>query len=98
VGKKPFLIGMVHGMAGSAALMLIVLATISSRTLALLYIGIFGAGSVGGMFIMSALIGLPFSMTAKHQKIHTIIRATAGVVSLCFGLFLAYQIGISLFL
>jgi len=98
VGTKPFLVGMVHGMAGSAALMLIVLATISSRTLALLYIGIFGIGSVGGMLIMSALIGLPFAMTARHERLHTVIRAAAGVVSLCFGLLLACEIGYGLFL
>ena len=95
VGKKPFFIGMVHGMAGSAALMLVVLATISSRVLALVYIGIFGFGSVGGMFLMSALIGLPFSITSKHEKLNRIIRTSAGVISLCFGLFYAWQIGIA---
>ncbi|MBI1805021.1 MAG: sulfite exporter TauE/SafE family protein [Ignavibacteriae bacterium] len=94
VGKKPFFVGMVHGMAGSAALMLVVLATISSRVLALVYIAVFGIGSVGGMFLMSALIGLPFSFTAKHDRVNTIVRVTAGVLSLCFGLFYAYQIGI----
>lgn len=93
IGKKPFFVGMIHGMAGSAALMLLVLAAISSRPLALAYIGIFGLGSVGGMFLMSALIGLPFSFTSKYERANKIIRTTAGVVSVCFGLFLAYQIG-----
>ncbi len=93
IGKKPFFVGMVHGMAGSAALMLLVLAAISSRPLALAYIGIFGFGSVGGMFLMSALIGLPFSVTSKYEHANKIIRTTAGVVSVCFGLFLACQIG-----
>ena len=95
IGKKPFFVGMVHGMAGSAALMLLVLATISSRPLALAYIGIFGLGSVGGVFLMSALIGLPFSFTSKYERANKIIRTTAGVVSVCFGLFLAYQLGLS---
>ncbi len=81
-------------MAGSAALMLLVLAAISSRPLALAYIGIFGLGSVGGMFLMSALIGLPFSLTSKYERANKIIRTTAGVTSVCFGLFLAYQIGV----
>lgn len=94
LGKKPFFVGMVHGMAGSAALMLLVLATISSRALALLYIGIFGLGSIGGMLLMSALIGLPFAVTAKHDRINKIIRISAGVISLCFGMFLAWQIGV----
>ena len=91
--KKPFLIGMVHGMAGSAALMLVVLATISSRLVALFYIAIFGFGSVGGMFLMSALISVPFAITAKHQGINRIIQTIAGIVSVSFGLFLVWQIG-----
>jgi len=94
VGKKPFFVGMVHGMAGSAALMLLVLATISSRPLALLYIGIFGIGSVGGMFLMSTLIGLPFSFTARHERLNAIVRTASGILSVVFGLFLAWQIGI----
>jgi ABC-type nickel/cobalt efflux system permease component RcnA len=94
VGKKPFFVGMVHGLAGSAALMLLVLAGISSRPLALAYIGIFGLGSVGGMFLMSALIGLPFSLTSKYDRANKIIRTTAGVVSVCFGLFLAFHVGL----
>ncbi len=95
VGKKPFLVGMVHGMAGSAALMLVVLATITSRVLALFYIGIFGIGSVGGMLLMSTLIGLPFSLTSRHERLNRIVRTTAGVVSLVFGIFYAWQIGFS---
>jgi ABC-type nickel/cobalt efflux system permease component RcnA len=94
VGKKPFFVGALHGLAGSAALMLLILASISSRPLALAYIGIFGLGSVGGMFLMSALIGLPFSLTSKYDRANKIIRTTAGMVSVCFGLFLVYQIGL----
>ncbi|TAK62026.1 MAG: urease accessory protein UreH [Bacteroidetes bacterium] len=93
VGKKPFFVGMVHGVAGSAALMLLVLTTISSRAIALLYIGIFGLGSVGGMFLMSALIGLPFSLTANFTRLNKAIQLTAGVISVVFGIFLVWQIG-----
>jgi len=93
VGKKPFFVGMVHGMAGSAALMLVVLATISSRPLALLYIAIFGAGSVGGMFIMSVFLGLPFAFTSRHERLNTMIRLSAGMLSVCFGLLYAWEIG-----
>jgi len=49
---------------------------------------------VGGMFLMSALIGQPFSFTSKYERANKIIRTTAGLVSVCFGLFLAYQIGL----
>jgi len=93
--KKPFFVGMVHGMAGSAALMLVVLATISSRAVALLYIAIFGIGSVGGMFLMSALISIPFAITARHRGINRIVQIAAGILSVSFGLFLVWQIGFS---
>ena len=95
VGKKPFFVGMVHGMAGSAALMLIVLATIPSRSLALFYIGIFGLGSVGGMLLMSTLVGLPFVLTAQHDRLNGVVRVSAGILSVCFGLFYAWQIGVA---
>ena len=93
VGKKPLLVGMVHGMAGSAALMLVVLATISSQSLALLYIAIFGIGSIGGMLVMSTLIGLPFFFTLKHDGFNRWIRTSAGIISVVFGLFYAWQVG-----
>lgn len=93
--KRPFFIGIVHGLAGSAALMLLVLATISSRALALLYIALFGLGSVGGMFVMSTLIGLPFAFVSNHKGLKNILHVTAGVLSVGFGLFYAWQIGVS---
>lgn len=94
-GKKSLFIGMVHGLAGSAALMLVVLATIPTPGLAMLYIGIFGIGSVGGMLIMSTLLGLPFVLTAgKFGSMNSVIRGLSGLVSLVFGLFLAWHIGV----
>jgi high-affinity nickel permease len=93
--RRSLLIGMVHGMAGSAGLMLLVLATISDSLLALAYIGVFGIGSMGGMLVMSALVGLPFAFTANRSiLINRIIRGCAGSVSVIFGLLLAWQIGV----
>src|SRR5919197_4831059 len=54
LGARPFFVGMVHGMAGSAALTLLVLVTIPSAVAGLIYIAIFGLGSVGGMLMMSS--------------------------------------------
>ena len=85
---------MVHGLAGSAALMLLVLTTIPSPWLGLAYIGVFGIGSVGGMLMMSSMIGLPFVWTARRfGRVNQGIKVTAGVFSTIFGLFLAWQIG-----
>jgi len=94
VSGRPFFIGLVHGMAGSAALMLLVLATIPSPIIGLLYIAIFGIGSVGGMLLMSAAISLPFAFTAnKFLRFNFAVRALAGVFSIAFGIFMMYEIG-----
>ena len=91
---RPLVIGMVHGLAGSAALMLAVLATIKSPAVAFAYIIIFGIGSIGGMMVMSVIISLPARFTAEYfARAHLVVRAIAGVFSLGFGLFLAYEIG-----
>jgi sulfite exporter TauE/SafE len=92
--RKPFLVGMVHGLAGSAALMLLVLTTIPSPLAGLAYIVIFGFGSVGGMLVLSSLIGLPFILTAQRfNLLNRWIRVLAAVASIAFGLFLGWEIG-----
>lgn len=92
--RKPFLVGMVHGLAGSAALMLLVLTTIPSPLAGLAYILIFGFGSVGGMLILSSLVGLPFILTARRfTALNLWIRVVAGAASVAFGVFLGWEIG-----
>ncbi len=74
--------------------MLLVLVTIPSRILGLIYISVFGIGSVGGMLVMSTLVSLPFVMTVQRfRRLNVMVRALAGVFSVGFGLFLAWQIG-----
>lgn len=94
VGARPLLIGMVHGLAGSAALTLLVLATISSTVVGFLYIGIFGVGSIGGMAIMSVLFALPSKLSAQRfSTLSLLFRGVAGLASLGLGAFTVYQIG-----
>lgn len=94
LGARPFFVGMVHGMAGSAALMILVLATIPSAVAGLLYIAVFGLGSVGGMLIMSSLISLPFVLTRKRFRVLSEgLQVAVGLFSLSFGLFLVWQYG-----
>lgn len=92
-GHKSILIGMIHGMAGSGALMLVVLSTINSVPLGLAYIAIFGAGSIASMAAMSALIGLPFAK-ARHVKLNLALRYTAAIVTLAIGAGLIYELGV----
>ena len=94
LGWKPLYVGMMHGLAGSAALTLLVLAQIRSVPLGFAYLGVFGAGSIGGMAAMSLMIGLPFAATARHPFLNRSLRVATGVLSLAFGLFYAWsQIG-----
>ncbi len=96
LGVRPLIVGMVHGLAGSGALMLLVLSTISSPLLGFAYIAVCGVGSIGGMAFMSALVGLPVRFTAaRFTRANVAVRTLAGVFSLGFGLFMAYEIGIA---
>ena len=92
LSPRSIVIGMVHGLAGSAALMLLVVPTISSPAIALLYIIIFGIGSIGGMMAMSFLIGLPFHFTAgRFDVLNRGIRMIAGIFSLGLGFSIIYE-------
>ena len=92
ISPRSILIGMVHGLAGSAALMLLVVPTIASPYVAMLYILIFGVGSIGGMMAMSFLIGLPFHFTAdRFDFLNKGIRLCAGVFSLGLGAMIMYE-------
>ncbi len=94
VGWKPVLVGMVHGLAGSGALTLLVLTQISSPWLGLAYVLTFGLGSIAGMLLMSGLIGLPFAIaSAKLTHLHRGLQTLAAVLSICFGLWYAFAAG-----
>lgn len=92
---RPLLVGMVHGLAGSAALMLLVLSTIPSPWIGLIYIGVFGVGSIGGMLCMSTLLALPAHLTAsRFARANVALQTAAAVFSVGLGLFMAYEIGV----
>ncbi len=85
-------VGMVHGLAGSAGLMLLVLPTITSTTVAMLFILIFGVGSIGGMIVMSFLMGIPLHFTARRSAfLNKGLRAAAGLFSLVWGMLLIHE-------
>jgi high-affinity nickel permease len=91
---KSLIVGMIHGMAGSGALMLVVLSTISSIPLGLAYIAIFGAGSIASMAAMSALIGLPFSRAGNYRRTSLLLKYAAAIITLIIGVGLVYELGV----
>jgi hypothetical protein len=81
VAPQPLLMGLLHGLAGSGALVLLVLTTMPSAIAALLYILVFGVGSTAGMLVLSGIIGVPFALTARGSR--TLVTALQAVVGLC---------------
>jgi len=69
VGIRSFLIGMVHGLAGSGALMILVVTAVPSFLTGLIYILLFGLGSIGGMLLLSSVISIPFVLSARRYHL-----------------------------
>jgi len=92
IGIRPTVVGAVHGLAGSAALTLLVLTQISSPFLGLLYLAVFGVGSILGMLLMSGLVGLPFVLSSRRLGgVHYQLQMLAGALSVLFGVWYAYH-------
>ena len=91
---RSLLLGMIHGLAGSAALMLLVLSTIHSPIEGVIYILVFGVGSMLSMMVISTLIGLPFALSSQLAAVNHAIRFLAGTLSTALGIFLIVDIGI----
>lgn len=93
LGLRPLLVGIVHGTAGSAALTLLVLSTISSTLHALLYIVVFGIGSMVGMVVISLLLAIPLSLARERMAgLMRPIQVSTGIFSCLFGLYLGATI------
>lgn len=92
---RPFVVGVVHGLAGTAALMMLVVGALPSLLLAAGYILIFGIGSIGGMTVMSLLMTVPLALAARRLALMgRLIRLGAGLFSLGFGVYLTWDVGL----
>ena len=91
---RPFIVGVVHGLAGSAAVALLVLATIPNPRWAIAYLLVFGLGTVGGMMLITMSIASAFKFMGRgSQKFSQRLGLVSGLLSLAFGMLLVYQIG-----
>ncbi len=92
--RRPLLVGMVHGLAGSGALTVLVISTMPSVTQGLFFILLFGIGSILGMLLFSGLIGLPFRLTSGLSlRLNLWVQGVAGLISLLLGLSIMWQVG-----
>ncbi len=91
---RPVVVGTVHGLAGSAAIALLVLTTIGDPAWAVAYLSVFGVGTVAGMVLITTAMAVPFARGDCSAAAHRRLRMATGVLSLGVGLFLAYRIGV----
>jgi high-affinity nickel-transport protein len=85
-------VGIVHGLAGSAAVALLVLTTIRNAHWAIAYLLVFGAGTIAGMMLITMSIASTFRFMGRTEKFSRSLAMASGLLSLAFGLFVAYQI------
>jgi high-affinity nickel-transport protein len=91
---RPLIIGVVHGLAGSAAVALLVLAAIDDPWWGMLYLLLFGVGTIAGMMLVTLVIAAPFAYSSERfPHFNAYLRITFGLLSVGFGLFLMYSIG-----
>jgi len=92
---KSFIVGLLHGLAGSAAIALLVTAAIPSPWWATLYMTVFCGGVMVGMILITTAVGAPFVLAAQRLAgLHRRLSLAAGWLSFGFGVFLAYRIGV----
>lgn len=88
-------VGLVHGMAGSAALVLLTLGTIQSVWLGVVYMLLFGLGSILGMALLSFAIALPLRFTAHRLgRFQGAVTAAIGALTLGIGMNIIWELGV----
>jgi ABC-type nickel/cobalt efflux system permease component RcnA len=93
---KSILTGVLQGLAGSAALMLVTLTTVSSFGIGLVFILVFGAGVILGMIGVACLIGSLLKLTeSRLENIHEKIKLITGLISIVFGAYIAIQVALT---
>jgi len=90
---KSLAVGMVHGLAGSAALLLLVLAAVPSLAVGLVYILVFGTGSILGMVFLATAMSIPFAMSAERMaRVQQTLRAAAALFSIVLGSTILFEL------
>lgn len=92
---RPLAVGFVHGLAGSAFVAMLVLSAIRAPVVGLLYLAIFGAGTIAGMTLVTAAIAAPSRWAVgRMHSMQRYLQVASGVASVVFGLVLAHQVSV----
>ena len=91
---RPLVVGVVHGLAGSAAVTLLVLGSIRAPVRAFAYLVVFGAGTITGMLAITAALAAPMVLVSRRfAHLHRTLGSVTGVASVLLGSALIYEIG-----
>ncbi|MDP4552118.1 HupE/UreJ family protein [Alkalihalobacillus macyae] len=88
-------IGFVHGLAGSAAMILLTMSTVETLWQGVVYILIFGLGTCAGMLCFTTVLGIPFVATKRQLSLNKRLTQLTGILSVGFGFFYIYEIGVT---
>jgi cytochrome c biogenesis protein CcdA len=92
LAARALLVGMMHGMAGSAALILLGIEALRSPALAFAYIGVFGLGSILGMLLLSAAIAVPLRLSSRRLgRAHNALSAAVGLGTVVLGCYIVFS-------
>lgn len=90
---RPLLVGIIHGLAGSAAVALLVLTTIRNARWGIAYLLVFGIGTIAGMMLITVSLASTFRFLGRSRRFSSGLAVASGLLSLAFGCLVAYQIG-----
>lgn len=96
--KKSFLIGGIHGLAGSAALVIMTTAQAQNSREAFLFMLIFGVGTIFGMLLFTTILGLPFLLSSRQKKLSINITRVASIISIVYGVYYMIEVGRNFFI
>ncbi|MBM7869026.1 sulfite exporter TauE/SafE [Clostridium pascui] len=92
---KSIFIGLVHGLSGSAAMILLTMTSVKHSWQAGIYIIIFGLGTISGMLLCTILIGIPFALSNENKRMNVNLSRAAGIISSMYGVYYMYDLGIN---
>ena len=91
---RTLLVGMVHGLAGSTALVILTASTVQDPVIGLLYVVLFGLGSIAGMLALSSVLAVPLAWTARaFTRAHHSLQAAVGLATIVLGTLVLVEAG-----